>query len=79
MCTFSNQIAPNCGVLYIFELLVKLYDFRVLFAYARLRTGGVKVMTHLSTLTTWDVGITSLKYDHHTLCLLVSIYKISKS
>ena len=44
----------------------------VFFSYARLRTGGVKVMIHSSTLTTWDVGITSLRYDHHTLCLLVS-------
>ena len=52
------------------ELLVKLQSFLIII-YARLRTGGIKVMTHLCTLTTWDVGITSLRYVYeHVHCVI---------
>ena len=39
----------------------------------RLRAGGVNMMIHLSTLTTWDVGITSPMYEHHTLILACTV------
>ena len=33
----------------------------------RLRAGEVKMMMYSSTLTTWDVGVTSLRYEHYTV------------
>ena len=37
----------------------------------RLRAGEVKIMIHSSTLTTWGVGITSLRYVHYIVLYIV--------